>query len=75
MTIDLQPFLAPMAIDALERLANSVIDPCTGKSLEYWDLIKDPKTKAMWDRSFANELGWLAQGVGTREKGTEPAFS
>ena len=45
--------------------ANVVIDPTTGASLERRYLIKGP-TKAIWEISFANEIGRLAQGVGTR---------
>ena len=45
--------------------ANVVIDPTTGASLEYRHLIKGP-TKAIWENSFANETGQLAQGFGTR---------
>ena len=74
MTLDPQPLLAPTAIDVLGHLAKSVIDPHTRKSLEYRDLIKYPKTKATWERSFENELDRLAQGVGTREKGTDTCF-
>ena len=40
--------------------------------MEYRDLVKDPTTKKVWTRSMANELGRLANGVGTRMKtGTE----
>ena len=44
---------------------NAVLDPATGKSLEYKQLSKGP-TAAQWSTSFANELGRLANGVGTR---------
>ena len=45
--------------------ANDVIEPTTGVSLEYRHIVKGP-TKAIWGNSFANEIGQLAQGVGTR---------
>ena len=45
--------------------ANVVIYPTTGASLEYRHLVKGP-TKAIWENSFANEIGRLAQGFGTR---------
>ena len=45
--------------------SNIVIDPTTGASLEYRHIIKGP-TKSIWENSFANEIGRLAQGVGTR---------
>ena len=45
--------------------ANVVIDTTTGASLEYRHIIKGPN-KSVWGNSFANEIGRLAQGVGTR---------
>jgi hypothetical protein len=45
--------------------ANSVTDPITGEVQEYRHLIQGPN-KNTWTHSFANELGRLAQGVGTR---------
>ena len=42
--------------------------------MEYRHLIKDPKHSPIWIRSFANELGRLAQGVGKRETGTNTTF-
>ena len=54
--------------------ANVVIDPTTGVSLEYRNLVKGP-TKAIWENSFANESGRLAQGVGTNiPSGTNTIF-
>jgi hypothetical protein len=52
------------------HLANAVIDPATGKSLEYRQIIKRDDYRVTWTRSFANELGRLAQGVGDRITGT-----
>jgi hypothetical protein len=43
----------------------------TGISMEYWQLISDPATKAAWQLSAANEFGRLAQGVGGWIKGTD----
>ena len=45
---------------------NSVLDPTTGVSLEYEDLLKNPSTRSIWETSAANEFGRLAKGVGTR---------
>jgi len=44
---------------------NSVIDPTTGASLEYKQLSQG-NTRVQWATSFANELGRLANGVGSR---------
>jgi hypothetical protein len=48
-----------------QRVANSVLDPITGQSLEYRQLSQGP-TKDKWIHGFANEISHLAQGVGTR---------
>ena len=54
--------------------ANVVIDPTTGASLEYRHLIKGT-TKSIWENLFANEIGRLAQGFGTRmPSGTHTIF-
>jgi hypothetical protein len=59
---------------ALEKVdsppALSVLNPLTGKFLEHRQLRRDPRFKATWDTSYANELGRLCQGVGT---GNTPA--
>eukprot|EP00804_Cyclotella_cryptica_P012506 CCRYP_017700-RA/>CCRYP_017700-RA protein AED:0.42 eAED:0.36 QI:0/0/0/1/0.66/0.25/4/0/397 len=41
----------------------AVIDNDTGDSLEYRHLIKHPKYKEIWSRSYANELGRLTDGI------------
>lgn len=48
-----------------EHLACPVIDPDSGASLEYRHLIQGPD-KDIWIKALANDLGRLAQGVGTR---------
>ena len=54
--------------------ANVVINPATGESLEYRHLIKVP-TKAIWENSFANEIGRLVQVFVTRiSSGTNTIF-
>ena len=54
--------------------ANVVIEPTTGASLEYRHLVKAP-TKSIWENSFANEIGQLSQGFGTRmQSGTNTIF-
>jgi hypothetical protein len=55
-------------------MANSAIDPATGESLEYQQLIKRDKYCKTWTRSFANDLGRLAQGIRDIE-GTNTIFS
>jgi hypothetical protein len=45
--------------------SNAVIDNVTGQVYEYRHLIKTLQ-RDIWEHSFANEIGRLAQGVGTR---------
>jgi hypothetical protein len=65
---------ATAQIDLPKHFAYAVVDPDTGVSMEYKQLMQHPKTKSKWTHSFANELGRLAQGVGDRLKGTETIF-
>eukprot|EP00804_Cyclotella_cryptica_P005139 CCRYP_011530-RA/>CCRYP_011530-RA protein AED:0.47 eAED:0.46 QI:0/0/0/1/0/0/2/0/198 len=58
-----------------QRLQNwpcalAVLDPDSGKQLNYRQLLQHPKYKISWSRSAADEFGCLAQGVGNRVKGT-----
>ena len=46
-----------------EEFAGAVIDEETGNSLEFRHLTKLEKYRAIWMKSFANELGCLAQGI------------
>ena len=46
---------------------NSVTDAETGIFLEYQHLLNGPDMK-VWTRTFANDLGLLAQGLGTQTK-------
>ncbi|RPI66945.1 MAG: hypothetical protein EHM43_10390, partial [Ignavibacteriae bacterium] len=51
----------------------AVVDDATGDVLEYRHLIKSATHKTIWQRSFANELGRLFQGI--RDiKGTNTCF-
>jgi hypothetical protein len=42
-----------------------VLNPSTGKFLKHCQLHCDHRYKATWDTSYANELRWLCQGIGT----------
>ena len=54
--------------------ANTAIDTNTGQSLEYPHLMRGPN-KDIWKTILANNLGLLAQGVGTRiPTGTNTVF-
>jgi hypothetical protein len=53
---------------------NAIVDEITGVSLEYRQLLKGDQPD-LWIRAFANGLGMLAQGVGTRQPtGTNTIF-
>jgi hypothetical protein len=45
-------------------MANAIIHPTTGASMEYRGLLVDEETFPMWDRVKVNEFGWLSQGIG-----------
>ena len=42
--------------------ACAVIDPDTGKALQYQQFIQNPKHKNIWTTLMSNEIGRLAQG-------------
>ena len=46
------------------NLANALFDPNTGKIMTYKKLTKNNTTRDIWEKLFANELGWLANRVG-----------
>ena len=58
----------------LVEYMNAVLDGGTGKLLEYRQLIQRPKYKYIWSKSFANEIGRLAQGIGGRVDATNTIF-
>ena len=53
---------------------NSILNPTTGKLLEYRHITKDPKYQEVWGKSDGNEIGRLFQGMPGRVKGTNTAF-
>ena len=64
---------ARQGISWLGEMGNSVIGD-DGKIMEYKHLIANPKTRAVWQRAFGNELGRLAQGMPGRVEGTNTIF-
>ena len=60
--------------ESLIELENSVLDTDTGSMLYYRHLRRYPKYKDAWNISSANEFGKLAQGVGSRVKGTDTIY-
>eukprot|EP00804_Cyclotella_cryptica_P020395 CCRYP_012625-RA/>CCRYP_012625-RA protein AED:0.63 eAED:0.63 QI:0/-1/0/1/-1/1/1/0/284 len=49
--------------NARGMIVSAVIDNKTGDSLEYRHLVKHPKYREVWSRSYANELGCLTNGI------------
>ena len=56
-------------------MANSIIDEDIWVSMDYRKLIKTPKLRPVWIKSFANDIVRLAQGVGDRVEVTDTMFS
>jgi hypothetical protein len=58
---------APMEIDlehcSQRQQSNAVINPVTGKEMEYSALMKDPRLQQLWTRGFGNKCGRLFQGI------------
>ena len=46
-----------------DYFAAAITNESTGEPMEYRDLIKKPDLRELWQRSLANELGRLAQGI------------
>jgi hypothetical protein len=53
----------------MPEMANAVICPDTGNTLKYQELITQLRYKIKWQRSKANEIGRLAQGLKQGIKG------
>ena len=71
----LNTVLANFAIERTNKtaIANAVIDQETVQMMECLHLIShnNPKIRATWNESADNELGWLFQGVGNDDKGSQ----
>jgi hypothetical protein len=76
--LDQAILIPPIQCFPTQHQANSVIDQITGQSYEYRHLVTGKvtgHTTEVWTQSFANELGQLANGVGTRiPEGTNTIF-
>jgi hypothetical protein len=62
----------PLAM--LCEIAGAVLDPETGKLLEYRHLTKKPQFKEVWSKTGSKEIGRLAQGVPGVVDGTNTIF-
>ncbi len=52
------------------EILNAVLDKDTGELLKMRHLLKNPKYKDVWGKSYTTELGRLAQGIPGVSKGT-----
>ena len=69
-----KPHLIEPDTHLINNVMNAVLDKETGELLEHRQLVKGPD-RNIWITALANDLGRLAQGVGTRmKKGTNTMF-
>ena len=54
---------------SLDHMAMPVLDPDTGNTMEYRQLLRHTKYKKIWETSYCNELGRLCQGIGRGDNG------
>ena len=52
----------------------AVLNEETGKLMEYCHLVRNPKYRKTWQKSYGNEVGRLAQGMPGRVEGTNTLF-
>ena len=55
------------------KMANAMLSE-NGELLQYCHLIANSRIRATWTHLYRNELGWLAQGMPGRVKGTDTIF-
>ena len=55
-------------------MINAVLDEDTGELMEYRHLMKNPKYCQLYGKSYAKELGRLAQGMHGQVEGTITIF-
>ncbi len=67
-----RPANSPVTLDSINFIG-AIVDDITGDVLEYCHLIKSDTHCAIWQKSLANELGCLFQGIHDI-KGTDTCF-
>ena len=58
----------------LFEMINAVLDKDTGELMEYLHLMKNPKYRQLYGKSYAKELGYLAQGMPGKVEDTNNIF-
>ena len=56
------------------EMINAVLDKDMGELIEYRHLMKNPKYCQLYGKSYAKELGRLAQGIPGQVEGTNTIF-
>jgi hypothetical protein len=72
--LDFEEAMNVMECNLHSKTAQAIFDNESGQMLKYWKLITHPKYREVWSHSSSNEFGRLAQGVGSRIKGTNTIF-
>ena len=52
------------------KIINAVLNEETGEIIEYRQVIKNPKYRKLYEKSFSKEIGRLAQGMPGQAEGT-----
>jgi hypothetical protein len=68
----IRPANSPVTLDSINFIG-AIVDDITGDVLEYHHLVKSNTHRAIWQKSFANKLGRLFQGIHDI-KGTDTCF-
>jgi hypothetical protein len=71
---DFEAAMNVMENNLRSETTQAIFDEESGKLLKYRALLTHPKYRKAWTHSSANKFGRLAQGVGTRIKGTNTIF-
>jgi hypothetical protein len=71
---DFEVAINVMENNSRSEMAQAIFDKESGKLLKYRALLTHLKYPKAWTHSSANRFGRLAQGVGTRIKGTNTIF-
>ena len=65
---------APLSRRFPKEVLAAVLNEETGELVEYRHLIGNPKYRELWQSSYGDEIGRLAQGMPGRVEGTDTIF-
>ena len=55
---------------ATQQYINAILNLVTGNMMEYRNLIADPETREVWEKSSAKEFGRVMKGLKRKNQGT-----